>query len=53
MRAGGGSIILTDDPAEAVSGVEAVYADVWTSMGREAEVDARRRHSAGSPSPAS
>jgi ornithine carbamoyltransferase len=38
----GGSITLTDDPAEAVSGVEAVYADVWTSMGREAEVDARR-----------
>ena len=41
-RRSGGSIILTDDPAEAVSGVEAVYADVWTSMGREAEVDARK-----------
>ena len=38
----GGSIILTGDPQEAVSGVEAVYADVWTSMGQEAEVDARR-----------
>ncbi len=25
-----------------MSGVEAVYADVWTSMGREAEADARR-----------
>ncbi len=37
----GGSIILTHDPAEAASGAEAVYADVWTSMGREAERDAR------------
>jgi ornithine carbamoyltransferase len=38
----GGSIVLTHDPAEAVAGVEAVYADVWTSMGKEAEGDARR-----------
>lgn len=33
----GGSVRLTHDPVDAVSGVEAVYADVWTSMGREAE----------------
>jgi ornithine carbamoyltransferase len=38
----GGSIVLTDDPAEAVAGADAVYADVWTSMGKEAEGDARR-----------
>jgi ornithine carbamoyltransferase len=38
----GGSIMLTHDPAEATSGAEAVYADVWTSMGLEAERDARR-----------
>ena len=39
----GGSILLTHDPLEAVAGAEAVYADVWTSMGKEAEGDARRR----------
>jgi ornithine carbamoyltransferase len=33
----GGSIVLSHDPAEAVSGAEAVYADVWTSMGKEGE----------------
>jgi ornithine carbamoyltransferase len=38
----GGAIILTHDPSEAVLGAEAVYADVWTSMGKEAEGDARR-----------
>jgi ornithine carbamoyltransferase len=38
----GGSIVLTHDPVEAVAGAEAVYADVWTSMGKEAEGDARR-----------
>jgi Ornithine carbamoyltransferase len=43
----GGSIVLTHDPAEAVIGAEAVYADVWTSMGREAEQAARRVAFAG------
>ncbi len=43
----GGGILLTNDPAEAVSGVEAVYADVWTSMGREAEAGTRRTAFAG------
>jgi ornithine carbamoyltransferase len=38
----GGSILLTNDPAEAVAGVEAVYADVWTSMGREATAAERK-----------
>lgn len=37
----GGAIRLTNDPAEAAFGVEAVYADVWTSMGREAEAEER------------
>lgn len=41
--AAGGSIVLTHDPAEAVLGVEAVYADVWTSMGKEAEREVRQR----------
>ena len=37
----GGSIYLTNDPDEAVDGAEVVYADVWTSMGREREEAAR------------
>ena len=34
---------LTDDPAEAVAGAHAVYADVWVSMGDEETADQRRR----------
>jgi ornithine carbamoyltransferase len=37
----GGAIILTNDPREAVHGADAVYSDVWTSMGKEAEREAR------------
>jgi len=33
---------LVDDPAEAVAGASAVYADVWVSMGDEDGADARR-----------
>jgi ornithine carbamoyltransferase len=36
-RASGGSVTVTDDPLEAVSGADVVYADVWVSMGREAD----------------
>jgi ornithine carbamoyltransferase len=43
----GGSIQLTNDPIEAVFGAEAVYADVWTSMGKEAEGAARKEAFAG------
>jgi ornithine carbamoyltransferase len=40
-RATGGRISLTHDPLEAAAGADVVYADVWTSMGREAEAGAR------------
>jgi ornithine carbamoyltransferase len=34
--------LLTSDPAEAVAGAHAVYADVWVSMGDEETADERR-----------
>ena len=39
----GAQIRLFTDPREAVSGVDAVYTDVWTSMGREREADRRKQ----------
>ncbi|HVT47566.1 MAG TPA: ornithine carbamoyltransferase [Vicinamibacterales bacterium] len=37
----GASLELVADPAEAVDGADAVYTDVWTSMGQEQEASAR------------
>jgi ornithine carbamoyltransferase len=42
-----GQVIVTDDPRAAVEGADAVYTDVWASMGREEEAAARREAFAG------
>ena len=39
----GATISLTTDPVAAVSGADAVYTDVWTSMGMEKELAKRGR----------
>ena len=38
----GGAVDVVVDPYEAVKGADAVYTDVWTSMGQEDETAARR-----------
>lgn len=38
-----GSCTITNDPAEAVSGADVVYTDVWASMGLEAEKEKRSK----------
>jgi ornithine carbamoyltransferase len=38
----GALVTQTNDPIGAMAGADAVYTDVWTSMGREAEATARR-----------
>jgi ornithine carbamoyltransferase len=37
------TLSVVEDPREAIAGADAVYADVWASMGEEAEHDARAR----------
>ncbi len=43
----GARLRLFSDPASAVAGADAVYTDVWTSMGQEAETEIRRKAFAG------
>ena len=43
----GAEVEVTDDPVEAASGADALYTDVWTSMGQEEEAERRRAAFAG------
>ncbi len=43
----GAEVEVTDDPLVAAAGADAIYTDVWTSMGQEQEADVRRAAFAG------
>src|SRR5579859_6581599 len=43
LTAQGLQLCVTDNPAQAVEGVDVVYTDTWTSMGQEEEAAQRRK----------
>jgi len=46
-KASGGDFMLTNDPPEAAQGADAVFTDVWASMGMEKDTEERREAFAG------
>ena len=42
-KTSGGSIEVHEDPKKAVKGADAIYTDVWVSMGEEAEKENRKK----------
>lgn len=47
LKESGGKLTLFNDPAKAVEGADAVYTDVWVSMGHETEEEKRSKDFAG------
>ncbi len=47
LKESGGSLTLFNDPKKAVEGADAVYTDVWVSMGHETEEEKRSKDFAG------
>jgi len=42
ISAAGGGPVISDSPVEAVTGADAVYTDVWVSMGEEGDAEAKK-----------
>jgi len=47
LQESGGSLTLFNDPEKAVEGADAIYTDVWVSMGHETEEEKRNKDFAG------